>query len=124
MSSVDQRLARIEQHLGIVATPPPPVIADVDELLAQAKALPAEIKVKLLDAMGFRPVGDDHQPDCPRLWGSGLRCNCVPPAAMWSQPDDVDVFRGETWEQQRAKAQQWSREGSHGREKDEDENDE
>lgn len=62
----------------------------------------AEEKVAALDAMGFTPLGSDHQPDCPYALDPGLRCNCVPPATVWAQPHDVDVLRGETWEQRKA----------------------
>ncbi|MER5754375.1 hypothetical protein [Streptomyces sp. NPDC002088] len=94
---------------------------DFDGLKALAAELLPEQKVALLEAMGFKPVGGDHDDDCVRrTHGSGFRCICVPPATMWSQPRDVEAYRKETWEDRRALAQQWSREGTHGREKDED----
>lgn len=88
-------------------------------LKAIADSLTGEQKVQLVRAMGFRPTGNAHQDDCPR-WthGAGFRCGCVPPATLWSQPRDVDVYRKETWNDRLALAEQWSREGSHGREKD------
>lgn len=76
----------------------------MDELLEQARSLPADFKIKLLEAMGFSPVGSDHTADCPHVVDSGLLCNCVPPATMWSQPRDVLEERGETWEQRRERA--------------------
>lgn len=93
-----------------------------DELKTIASSLTGEQKVALVKAMGFSPRGSDHQDDCIRYThGAGFRCNCVPPATEWSQPHDVAAFRKETWKDRLALAHQWSREGSHGREKEEDE---
>lgn len=90
-------------------------------LKAIADSLTGEQKVQLVQAMGFRPTGSDHQDDCPRYThGTGFRCCCVPPATSWSQPSDVNVYRKETWDDRLARARQWSREGSHGREKEDD----
>ena len=90
-----------------------------DELKSLASSLTGEQKVQLMEAMGFRPLGADHQDDCIRYThGAGFVCGCVPPATVWGQPRDVDVFRKETWEDRRALTHKWSREGSHGREKD------
>lgn len=112
MQSAQMRLGRSLRGSG--STP------DTDDL-SWAKELPAEKKVALLKAMGFSPMGADHQDDCIRYThGSGFRCGCVPPSTSWSQPGDVDVFRRETWEDRKALAEKWSREGSHGREKEED----
>lgn len=75
-----------------------------DELMAQAKSLPAQFKVDMITAMGFTPIGSDHTDSCPYAIDSGLVCNCVPPSTMWAQPNDVDELRGETWEQRRERA--------------------
>ena len=92
-----------------------------DKLKTLATSLTGEQKVELLKVMGFSPTGADHQDDCLHYThGPGLICICVPPATLWGQPSDVDVFRKETWEDRKALAQQWAREGSHGREKDND----
>lgn len=96
----------------------------VDKLTAVAATLTGEQKVQLVKAMGFSPTGADHQDDCVRYThGPGFICICVPPATMWSQPDDVDRARKETWEDRKALAEKWSREGSHGRQKDEEDDD-
>ena len=90
-----------------------------DDLKTLATSLTGEQKVQLLRAMGFSPMGSRHQDDCTRYThGPGFICICVPPATVWTQPHDVDVFRKETWEDRKALADKWSREGSHGREKD------
>jgi hypothetical protein len=88
-----------------------------EQLKALVKSLTGEQKVELVSAMGFQPVGDDHDADCVAPHARGIRCGCVPPATSWGQPRDVDEFRKETWEDRVALANQWSREGSHGREK-------
>jgi hypothetical protein len=95
----EQTLKAVRELVGA----PAPVVqpTNMDELLEQAKSLPADFKIKLLEAMGFSPVGSDHTDDCPHNFDSGLICQCVPPATMWSQPSDVDEARGETWEQRR-----------------------
>ncbi len=96
-------------------------VESFEGLKAVADALTGEQKVALVNAMGFSPMGSDHQDDCPRYThGSGFRCCCVPTATVWSQPSDVDVYRKETWDDRLALAKQWSRDGSHGREKEED----
>lgn len=77
-----------------------------DQLLEQAKSLPAEFKIKLVEAMGFKPVGSAHAADCPAMLDSGNRHNCVPPATMWSAPRDVQEERGETWEQRLQRARE------------------
>lgn len=92
-------------------------IEDVDRLVARAQTLPPETKLWLLEAMGFTPIGSAHQPDCMRLYDRGIRCDCVPPATVWGQPSDVAAHRKETWEDRVELARAWSREGSHGREK-------
>lgn len=92
-----------------------------DDLKTIVASLTGEQKVALVKAMGFRPMGDDHDHDCVRrTHGSGFRCNCVPPATTWGQPRDVDVFRKETWDERLALVRKWSREGSHGREREYD----
>lgn len=55
---------------------------------------PAE-KVRMIEAMGFTPMGSSHQPDCPYALDAGLVCICVPPATVWNAPDDVLKHRGE-----------------------------
>jgi hypothetical protein len=97
----EETLSRVRELVG---APAPVVPSNWDELLAQAKVLPAAIKIKLVEAMGFVPVGLDHQPDCPTMLGRGNRHNCVPPATQWSAPRDVLEERGETWEQRRRRA--------------------
>jgi hypothetical protein len=93
----------------------------VESLKALADGMTGEQKVALVEAMGFTPMGSDHQDDCIRYThGRGFRCNCVPPATVWNQPHDVNVYRKQTWEDRKALAHQWSREGTHGREKEED----
>lgn len=120
--SAEETLRAIRELIGAPELPPVVLVSEPDELLEQAKSLPAEFKIKLLEAMGFTPMGDDHDDDCDRRkYGPGIRCNCVPPATWWNQPKDVDEFRRETWEHRLEKARQWSREGTHGREKEEEE---
>lgn len=93
----------------------------VDEMETFVKTLTGEQKVRLIRAMGFSPLGSAHDDSCIRYThGPGFICICVPPATVWSQPDDVDKARKETWDDRRALADKWSREGSHGREKEED----
>lgn len=93
----------------------------VDDFEVFAKSLTGEQKVHLVRAMGFSPIGSDHDGDCIRYThGPGFICICVPPATTWSQPRDVDEYRKETWDDRKALAEKWSREGSHGREKEED----
>lgn len=102
------------------------VVVKLDEsnVLEVVRGLSAEMKIKVIIAMGFSPVGGDHDATCSAMGDfddedepSGLRCNCVPPATSWSQPGDVDEHRHETWNERRALAFQWEREGSHGRSK-------
>jgi hypothetical protein len=114
----EAKLRAVRELIGA----PAPVVqpTNMDELLEQAKNLPADFKIKLITAMGFSPTGSDHQDDCIRYThGTGFRCGCVPPATWWNSPKDVQEFRKETWDDQLAKAKQWSREGTHGREKEE-----
>lgn len=70
--------------------------------------LPAPEKVKIIEAMGFVPMGDAHEWDCEARWDTGLRCNCVPPATWWEAPEDVRRHRHETWDERlkRAKARE------------------
>ena len=99
-----QAIAAIKAILGITPVPPAPEAApynlgDWVDLIDRAPSFTAEEKVRLVEAMGFRPTGSDHQWDCGYQFDSGIRCNCYPPATVWSQPSDVDVLRGETLEQ-------------------------
>lgn len=101
-----QAIAVIKAILGLtpdqpVAPATVPPAANWDSILAHAYDLPAEFKVELITAMGFQPTGSDHQWDCGYQFDPGIRCNCIPPATVWSQPCDVDVLRGETMEQRR-----------------------
>lgn len=114
---IEDRIARLERLAGVQEEKAPVVVNSVDELLAQAKDLDPETKVKLVEAMGFVPMGSSHDDDCDSRFGGGIRCNCVPPATTWHGPTDVDVHRKETWDDRLALAHKWSREGSHGREK-------
>jgi hypothetical protein len=98
------KLAQIQAILGNAEPAPAAAPANWEDLLAQAKNLPAQLKVDALKAMGFNPVGSDHTAECPYVLDSGYVCNCVPPATMWAQPKDVDELRGETWEQRRERA--------------------
>lgn len=62
--------------------------------------LPPEVKVQIVEAMGFIPMGAAHTYDCPlTIGGSGFRCNCAGEPTGWVGPRDVQVMRGETWEQ-------------------------
>lgn len=72
----------------------------------QWKDLPPEVKVKVVEAMGFIPVGSTHTYDCPHAIDPGNICNCVGEPTSWMGPRDVQRHRGETWEQRVA-----SREG-------------
>lgn len=74
------------------------------------KNMDAAEKVRIIQAMGFTPTGDDHDSGCAKLVNRGYICNCVPPATWWMQPSDVDVLRHETYEERRAKADRRSRE--------------
>lgn len=66
------------------------------------EVLPEE-KVRIIQEMGFTPMRETHQPDCPvTLGGNGLRCNCAPDPTYWSPPDDVLEFRHETWSERLA----------------------
>lgn len=95
-------IAAIKAILGITSSPvPPPVIDDWGDLLHRAQDFNAVQKIEIVKAMGFRPGGSDHQWDCGYQFDPGIRCNCVPPATTWSQPADVDVYLGETWEERR-----------------------
>lgn len=66
------------------------------------RTLSAERKVEIITAMGFTPLGESHQPDCPYAHDAGLRCNCIPPATVWGQPRDVDELRHEAAKKPRA----------------------
>lgn len=68
-----------------------------DELFAAVAALPPEDKVALFKHLGMSRVGDNHTYDCPGGPTTGLVCNCVPPASMWTHPKDVEVHLKETW---------------------------
>lgn len=100
VASVTEAVAAFERASDVLETAfrPP---ASWQDLLEQAKTLPAAQKVELITAMGFSPMGSDHTRDCPYVWDSGLRCNCVPEATVWTQPCDVDALRGETYEERR-----------------------
>jgi hypothetical protein len=113
--STEDRLARLERLAGVAEQKPVVVIENMEGLLVQAKDLPPEVKVEMIKAMGFGAQGDDHQPDCPAQYTRGIRCNCVPPATVWTGPRDVAVFLKETWDERRALAEKWTREQSHGR---------
>ena len=67
------------------------------------RSLSPEMKVEIIESMGFVASFDPHQPDCLAP-GSGLRCNCVPDATVWSPPHDVMALRGETWPERLAKS--------------------
>lgn len=114
-TSVEDRLDRLEQLAGISRTPEAPAVVDNAVLFAQARNLPPALKVQLVEAMGFTPKGSAHDNDCPAPHMRGIRCNCVPPATVWSAPNDVDVHRKETWEDRLALARRWTSEQSHGR---------
>lgn len=111
------RLEHLEELAGVTEKKPEPTpaIAGMDDLLAQAKTLPPEVKLQLIKAMGFIATGDDHDGECIGRPGSGYVCNCVPPATWWHAPNDVDVYRKETWEDRLALANEWTRKGTHGR---------
>lgn len=91
-------------------TPPSGAVAEIS--LGFGTSTPAELKVALVRAMGFTPMRDPHDYSCPQAMAddgeeeeeeTGYLCQCVPPATRWSQPQDVDELRGETWEQRAAK---------------------
>lgn len=81
----------------------------LEELLAEVKALSAEDKVVLFKGLGMSRIGDSHHPDCAARFSSGLRDNCVPEAATWTSPKDVEIHFGETWEERLAAAQERTR---------------
>lgn len=65
--------------------------------------IPPEEKVRIIEEMGFTPMKELHQPDCPmQIGGRGFRCNCVPDPTYWSPPQDVCVLRHETWDERLA----------------------
>jgi hypothetical protein len=113
---LEERVAHLERLAGVNKEKVTAIVVEgIDDLLAQAKDLPPDVKVRLVEAMGFTPMGDDHDYDCIGGPGSGFRCNCVPPATVWNGPSDVDVFRKETWEDRLALSHKWTAEKSHGR---------
>ena len=72
------------------------------------KNIPPADKLAVVEAMGFTPVWEEHQPDCPHaaLFDDddpddvlGLICVCVPPGTSFHPPRDVRVELGETREQ-------------------------
>lgn len=100
-----QALAAIRAILGITPAPSPAAdhfdLGDWMTLIDRARNFTAEQKVRLVKAMGFQPIGSDHQWDCAHQFDPGIRCNCYPPATVWAQPHDVDVLRKETLEDRR-----------------------
>lgn len=111
---LESRVARLEKLAG-VTEPKPQLPSNMDDLLAQARNLPPDVKINLIQAMGFTAMGDDHDDDCVGRPGSGFVCNCVPPATWWNAPNDVDVYRKETWDDRVELANEWERKGTHGR---------
>lgn len=81
----------------------PTVIVD-DVPIASLRSIPAELKMAIIKAMGFRPMGEMHTRDCPAAMSSGIICQCVPGPTEWSPPNDVMVHMGETWEERLAAA--------------------
>lgn len=77
--------------------PPPPQSFTLTELKDP------ETIVGVLKVLGWHMVTDTHTPDCPGRF-RGNRCQCVPDAATWSPPNEVDKFLGEDWESRLAKA--------------------
>lgn len=75
---------------------------------ADWQGLPPEEKVRIIEAMGFTPFRDSHQPECPKVWDRGLICNCVPPTTVWGPPTDVQVLRKETWEDRLQQVRRWN----------------
>ena len=69
----------------------------------QLREFPPEEKRRIIEAMGFTPLGSDHTYDCPRVFDSGNRCNCAGDPTMWVGPKDVQEMMGDTWEQRVAK---------------------
>lgn len=71
---------------------------------ATLRALPPEEKRRIVEAMGFSPMGANHTYDCPvTLGGSGFRCNCTGEPTLWAGPRDVQEMMGDTWEQRVAR---------------------
>jgi hypothetical protein len=61
--------------------------------------LSPERKLEILKAMGFIAFWDEHQPDCPAQYTSGIRCICVPPGTSWHAPRDVKEYMHETYQE-------------------------
>lgn len=71
---------------------------------ADWRDLPPETKVQIVEAMGFIPMSDDHDRECPAaLDPRGFVCQCAGEPTAWVGPTDVQEHRGETWAQRVAK---------------------
>lgn len=70
------------------------------------KQMPATLKVRVIECMGFQPMRDLHQRDCPAALAKGFICNCVPDPTYWTPPSDVVQYKGETWEERLERAQE------------------
>lgn len=66
------------------------------ELIQHTEDISAEMKLKIIEALGFRPSRARHAMGCASLQGDGLICTCVIPETVWEQPEDVTTFRHET----------------------------
>lgn len=75
-------------------------IPRADELTFIVEWSPQD-KLDVLKAMGFTAMWEQHQPDCPSQFDSGMRCNCIPPGTSWVAPHEVKEFMNETYEKLR-----------------------
>jgi hypothetical protein len=59
--------------------------------------IPAKVMPQIIEAMGFIPNREEHDPACPRQQGEDLRCNCVQPPTQWTAPPRVQKEMGEDY---------------------------
>lgn len=95
---VEQKIDRILELLEASRPSVSIEITTSEEILASAKLFPAELKVKLAEAMGFAQGKAPHEMGCVSIQGSGLICTCVEPEILWTNPDDVSEFLEDTFE--------------------------
>ena len=59
--------------------------------------IPPDIMPQIIEAMGFVPSREQHDPACPKQVDSELKCNCVQPPTVWTAPNRVQVHMGEDY---------------------------
>lgn len=72
------------------------------EELQGLTALSAAAKLQVLEALGFVRYRSNHERSCASLQASGYICTCIAPQSVWSAPEDVYHFLGESLTERKA----------------------